>query len=153
MKWLPYHRFEITSRLSADEAAKAIAAHIESRWRFRIVWPSRANNTRFVGELEGNTFNIHRLTGYRNSFQPAVHGEIEQQARGSRITVTMRPFIMVFAFVALWLVFMFTTFAAPNLITSDLLMAGIVYLMIMAGFWFEAVNQEVTLRQIFREIK
>jgi hypothetical protein len=52
----------------------------------------------YEGVVEGNTFNINRIIGYRNSFLPMINGNIIQDGEGSKIEVKlkMHPFVLVF---------------------------------------------------------
>jgi len=150
MKWLaPYHRFEIHSPLRPTEAARVIAAHTEAERFFRFSWPNPANDTRFEGEIRGDSFTVRRVIGYRNSFLPVVEGAIAQSARGSLVTIRMRPMILVIVFLALWFGGILFALGSPAWPIA-LVMLGFAYLMTLAGFWFEANKQEQTLRALFQ---
>ncbi len=149
MKLLPYHRFEIDSPLSTQDALAAMRAQTEPEKWFRWRWPSAANDDRFEGEVRDDGFHVRRIIGYRNSFLPVIDATVQTGARGSLITVTMRPFWFVLVFVAIW------TVGAVAILFSEawpagLIMVAFLYLMTMGGFWFEASKQERTLRTIFR---
>ena len=153
----PWHDFELTTRLTPQEARAALAAHIEPEKLFRFAWPNKANDTRFAGRLDETRFSIHRILGYRNSFAPASEGVIAPEGRGARITIKMRLHPFVIAFVVMWLGIMLSVFGAAA-ITPDsgiffglpILLTFFVYLMTMLGFWLEAGKQEQTLREIFQ---
>ncbi|OQW57453.1 MAG: hypothetical protein A4S17_04395 [Proteobacteria bacterium HN_bin10] len=151
VKWLPYHRFEIMSPLKREDAVAALAAHTEApRW-LRFDWPSNTNDKRFEGEVTANGFNLRRIMGYRNSFAPAVRGEIDSAGAMSRINITMQPSVFVLVFLAIWYLAVFGMFtAAGGFLGVAFLFALAPYLMVMGGFWFEANKQEKTLREILR---
>lgn len=151
MKFLPYHRFEIESPLSRHAALEAIAAHAEPEKWFRWRWPSSGNDDRFEGEVRDDSFHLRRIIGYRNSFLPVIDGRVDTGVRGARITIAMRPFVIVFAFGGLWALGVLAfLISLPDFWWAALLMLGFLYLMVMGGFWFEAAKQERTLRRIFQ---
>lgn len=148
VKLIPYHRFEITSRLKPADALAAIAAHIEERKWFRWDWPSASNDDRFSGEVTIDGFSITRIMGYRNSFAPVTLGEIHDAGSFSRIVIIMRPYI----FVLIFCVF-FATVSIASLAASAIpgtLMLVFLYALVMGCFWFEANKQEQVLRRIFQ---
>ena len=55
----------------------------------------------YEGGIKGNTFNINRIIGYRNSFLPMIAGNITQEGEGSKIEVKlkMHPFVQIFMIV------------------------------------------------------
>lgn len=149
MKFLPYTRFEITSPLRREDALKVFAAHVEATKWFRWNWPNSANDTRFEGEMTASGFEVRRILGYRNSFVPVVRGEIESAGAMSRITITMRPLIIVIAFCALWCAAV-VSMAATGEAWLSVAMLAFLYVLVMGGFWFEASKQERVLREIFQ---
>ena len=69
----------------------------------------------------------------------------------SRITVTMRPFIFVIAFLSIWYAALILGLAIGEAaIWMSLLLLIAPYLLVLGGFWFEADKQEKALREIFR---
>jgi hypothetical protein len=153
VRWLPYHRFEISSPLKRGDALAAMAAHVEPVKWFRFSWPSSANDKRFEGEVTADGFNLRRVLGYRNAFRPVLQGQVITAGAVSRIVVTMRPLIFVMLFGAFWMSIVASMMLAggPGL-WIGLLMAVAFYGMAMGGFWFEATKQEQTLREIFRAL-
>jgi hypothetical protein len=150
VKLVPYHRFEITSPLKREDALAAMAKHVEPVSWFRFGWPNSANDKRFEGEVTIDGFNVRRVMGYRNSFMPVVRGEVQSAGAMSRIIVTMRPFIFVIVFCAIWCVAVITGLTAGSQIWFAAVMLIFLYLMVMGGFWFEASKQEQALKEIFR---
>lgn len=149
MKLLPFHRFEINSPLDRQAALAAMAAHTEDRKWFRWRWPNSANDDRFEGDVTIDGFNVCRIIGYRNSFLPVIEGQVHASGRGSRIAITMRPFVFVLVFCAVWMI------VVAGMLFSDfwpmaLAMLAFLYAMTMGAFWFEAAKQERVLRHIFQ---
>lgn len=146
VKWLPYHRLELRSPLSADDALKAIAAHVEAP-TFRWGWPDPGDGRRFEGEAIANGFHIRRVIRYRNSFAPTLKGMITPEHRASRINVVMHLHPIVIGFV---IVFLMVTLMIGSVSIMGFAMAIFLYAITMGGFWFEASKQEQALREIFR---
>lgn len=151
VKWLPYNRFSFISRLSRAEALRVMATHVEPEKWFRFGGP--ADDRRFEGTITGDRIHMRRIIGYRNSFLPVIDMDIVGVGANAEVRVTMRPFVVVYVFGALWF----------SVIGGGLLGAGnqmwwisaplllFFYAMVMGGFWFEAAKQERTLRAILQE--
>lgn len=153
VNWLPYHRFEITSSMKRQDAVQALAAHVEPVKWFRFGWPNKANDKRFEGVVSGDSFEIQRVMGYRNSFAPAVRGEVKSAGAMTQIVITMRPMLIALIFIGVWIFASITVLitAGPVGVISIVMMLFL-YAMVMGGFWFEANKQEATLREIFRAL-
>jgi len=149
VNWLPYHRFELNSPLKPAEALAAMSAHTEPERFFRVGWPNGANDKRFEGNVSADAFHVRRVIGYRNSFLPVVDGRVSAAGRGSRVTITMRPFVFVFVFAAIWTIACLFMLFSPAWWFGPLMFAFL-YLMTMGGFWWEASRQVQTLREIFQ---
>ncbi|MEZ5961087.1 MAG: hypothetical protein R3C30_11770 [Hyphomonadaceae bacterium] len=151
VKLIPYHRFEIVSALPQSEALRAIASRIEERKWFRVTSMGAANDERFDGTVSGNKFNVTRIMGYRNSFAPVIEGEINEGGRFSRITITMRPSIIVVIFLGFFsAIFLSVVLGFGEVFAIALAAPFLVYGGLMAGFWFEASKLEQTFRKIFQ---
>lgn len=147
----PWHRFEIISPLSPADARKALEAHIEEEKWLQMRWPSRKNDDRFAGSFAGDTFSVHRILGYRNSWAPVTEGRIEAAGRGSRIDVKMNIHPIILAFTACLVVALAMGFMAiTRLWPLGLVGALAFYGVITVAFWWEAGRQERTLREIFK---
>jgi hypothetical protein len=149
VKWLPYHRFELSSPLRPAEAQAAMAARIEPFKIFRMTMPGSQNDTRFEGEATANGFRVQRIIGYRNSFLPKVVGEISGDGKGSRVRIEMRPNTFVYVFCALWVIVLVAAILAQVYIVAPFMLL-MLWGMAMIGFWMEAPKQERVLRQIFK---
>lgn len=155
----PWHKFEIRTRLTLQQARAALAAHVEEVKWFRWTMPSSANDKRFTGRVEDDSFEIRRILGYRNSFAPMSRGTISTVGRGARIDVrmTLHPFVAVF--IGVWstgVLFALVAFATAGseriYALLPLLMLAFLYAMTLLAFWFEANKQERALREIFQAI-
>jgi hypothetical protein len=155
MRWLPFHRFEITSPLSLSAALDALKAHVEPRRLFRMVFPNPANEKRFQGEVGADSFEISRIIGYRNSFLPQVSGKIHGAGSRSTVNVTMQihPLALVLMIViasTIMLVAGALAFEGEVLaLIPVVLMPTLFYGIVLWAFWSEADKQERTLREIF----
>lgn len=149
VNWLPYHRFEIETRLTRQEALDALAAHVEPENWFRVGWPNSKNDKRFEGTITPEGFRVRRVIGYRNSFLPVISGDVQAVGGMSKVIITMRPFVFVIAFCALWCAIALSTLTSGAPALVGIAMLAFLYLMVMGGFWFEASKQEQTLREIF----
>ncbi|MBL8547046.1 MAG: hypothetical protein JNL81_11320 [Hyphomonadaceae bacterium] len=153
MNPLPIHRFEITSPLKRQDAVAALGAHLVQTNFFRLRIPNSANDKRFQGVVTDTGFSISRVLGYNNVFAPQSAGTIQGAGIGSQIGVTMKPHLLVVAFYLAVL-----AFGAIGIIVGGgdfgmvALVALILYVLVMFGFWFEANKQERTLREIFRAL-
>ncbi len=150
---LPIHRFQITSSLKRQDAAAALRAHLVEVKFFRLRIPNSANDKRFQGAVHDTNFAISRVLGYNNVFAPLSSGTIEGAGVGSQINVTMKPPLLVIGF---YLVIL--TFGAIGIVVNTgefgmiALLALILYVLVMIGFWLEAGKQERTLREIFKAL-
>jgi len=55
----------------------------------------------FLGRLDGTTFKVVRIIGYRNSFLPVIRGRITQHGQGAdvRLVMTLHPLVALFLLV------------------------------------------------------
>lgn len=150
MKWLPYHRFSFVSRLSRADAMRVMATHLEPEKWFRFGGP--ADDRRFEGAITGDRIHMRRIIGYRNSFLPVIDMDIVGMGANAEVRVAMRPFVIVFAFAALWFAVVGSSLLAAGgeMWWLSLLLLLFLYGMVMGGFWFEASKQERTLRAILQ---
>lgn len=150
---VPFHAFEIVSSLKRQDALSALRAHIEPAKFFRVRWPNPANDKRFQGVISDSGFAISRVLGYNNVFAPLSTGTIEGAGVGSQIKVTMKPPLIVVGFYLVILAFgAIGIFVGGGDIGMVALVAAILYVLVMVGFWMEAGKQERTLREIFRAL-
>jgi hypothetical protein len=98
MRVLPYERFTMKSPLSVDEVVHRLRNGV-APMTFSLRRPPQP----FQGSVRGDTFVIHRVLGYRNSFRPEISGRIAPGRSGSAIEVTMTLHPVVAVFMGIWL--------------------------------------------------
>ena len=119
----------------------------------------------YAGSINGNSFSITRIIGYRNSFLPRIKGSIKKGVGKTEVNIKMRlhPFVLVFMFV--WcggvgfgfLAFLTSsigkgTFEPTILIPLAMLLFG--YGLTTGGFKYESIKSRKYLAELFEaEIK
>lgn len=162
MKFFPFERLKITTKLSTDEAIRRVVNVTEPQRYFR--WFA-TDHKPYEGKVEGYQFQISRVINYRNSFLPMIHGEILPEMRGSSIRITMRPHGLVIAFMIFWLggvgfffLMMLSTFVSaamqgtrgnPSALLIPAGMFAFGYLLIMGGFKFESAKSKKFFCELF----
>ncbi len=101
MSFLPYENLVYTSDLTENELKERINQNIEPVKTFRLGFKGK-NKKPYEGFLNGNNFNINRITDYRNSFLPQINGEISQANGVTQINIKMRLHILVYIFLTIW---------------------------------------------------
>jgi hypothetical protein len=150
---LPFHRFEITSQLKRQDALAALATRVEPFRMFRIRWPNSANDRRFEGIVRDDGFVVRRVLGYNNPFAPRAAGNVNGAGMGSQIQVTMQPSNLTVAFAVALLALGLSGIAfGGGEFWMGALLAAMLYVGMMLGFWMEAPKQERVLREIFRAL-
>ncbi len=102
-KYLPFENYVLTTKLSAEEVYKRLSENIEPKKTFRLSKFNHNATKPYEGEISGNSFSISRIISYRNSFLPAIHGEISTFPGQTQIQIKMRPFTIVLIFMSFWL--------------------------------------------------
>lgn len=146
---LPYQKFVFESPLSLEEARQRLEAEVapvRSGWR----WMEKRTE-KFEGMVSTESFQIHRIIRYRNSFLPIIYGRISPGIPGARIEVTLKFHIFAVIFGLIWLVFVgpLAGAAIQQLLTTGrvelgaaipCLMLIFFLLMVTFGFGFEAYH-------------
>jgi hypothetical protein len=57
---------------------------------------------RFQGHIEGSSFTIKRVIGYRNSFLPVITGSLSELPKGTRINLRLKPMRRIAIIMTLW---------------------------------------------------
>lgn len=97
--FLPLENVTYTTKLPVDKVLQQLAKQTEPKKIFR--W-GKGERTTYEGTVEGNSFSISRIIGYRNSFLPVIKGEVTENAKGTTIKVRMRLQLFVLLFLFLW---------------------------------------------------
>ena len=94
----PFRRFEFSTPMSTEHAARVLQENVEPPRKFG--WPTSAKRGFFEGKVSGNRFKIHRVISVPNSFLPIVEGRLRRDGFATVVTLTMR---MVWPGVFVWL--------------------------------------------------
>ena len=96
----PFRRFQFSTRLSPEHAAKTLQHIVEPRifeW-----WPSKRHGY-FEGTIEGDRFKISRIINGRNPFVPIIEGTFRHDGAMDLVTLNVR---MAWPVLIFWLGFM-----------------------------------------------
>ena len=100
----PFRKFEFSTRMSSVHAAHVLEAIVEPPRKWG--WPSSAKRGYFEGKVAGNSFKIHRIVYYRNSFIPIIRGNFRREGLGTIVTLNMRllwPVVLVWSGIIIFL--------------------------------------------------
>src|SRR5215471_14027761 len=94
---MPFYSFQIDTAFPRQDVVERIRTLINGEKSI----PS--NPAPFIGSVDRESFKLHRVIRYRNSFLPRISGKIHHSPTGTRVSVTMfmHPFVAVF--MAFWL--------------------------------------------------
>ena len=109
MTMIPFENYTLITDLSRDEALMRLEKFIEPLQPIRIRALKSEKNKPYEGIIEGNNFKIIRIIGYGNSFVPTIIGQINEELKGSRVKIRMRPKKIVIA-LFLFLILLATIF-------------------------------------------
>ena len=97
---LPYERSTIKTSLTPQVVQQRLSEQVEARqFLGRWFWE---RHKPYEGEVDDEGFTIQRIIYTRNSFRPAIHGKIQPEMGGCLIKITMRPSLLVLAFLVIW---------------------------------------------------
>jgi len=117
-KFLPFEDYILTTTLPLREVQARLAENIEPKKAFRFSFFSRHSTKPYEGEMLGYSFSISRIISYRNSFLPAITGNISAFVGQTQIHVKMKPVLLVIIFMSFWL-------GVVGLVCIGMLIAGI----------------------------
>lgn len=161
MKYLPFENITYRTKLELEEIQKRINEVIEPKKTFRMTGIfGNSSHKPYEGSINGNSFSITRIIGYRNSFLPRINGVIEKDFNGSKINVKMRLHVFVIVFMCIWFggvgvgclavltpLFNSDTFEPMKLIPFGMLLFG--YALVTGGFKYESIKSRKYLAQLF----
>jgi len=101
-KYLPLEKYSLSTNLTKEEVLKRLSEKVAPRTR-SISFFSYNIKLPYMGEINGNTFQICRSIQYRNSFLPLISGEITTYLGKTLINIKMRPEKFVLVFMIFWL--------------------------------------------------
>ncbi len=113
------------------------------------------NHTPYQGVVSEESFKIHRIIHYRNSFLPVIRGRFEEQGKSTLVHVTMSLHPLVAIFLGVWLLCWYSfsiPIAIANLFPHGLafvfLGMPILFLVIAWGaFWVEVNRSQRDLEK------
>ncbi len=166
MKYLPFENITYETKLDTEEILNRINEIIEPKKAFRMTGIFGSGNHKpYEGSIIGNSFNINRIIGYRNSFLPRIKGNVEKGFHSTKVNVKMRlhPFVLIFLFVwcggvGIGLLALLST-AIENgkfepFILTPLAMLLFAYGLTTGGFKYESIKSKKYLAQLLdAEIK
>ena len=162
MKYLPFENITYRTKLELEEIQKRINEVIEPKKTFRMkgIFGS-SNHKPYEGSVNGNSFSITRIIGYRNSFLPRINGIIKKDFNGNKVNVKMRlhVFVIIFMFIwfggvgigflaalVSWFKFGSQNFEPMSLIPFGMLIFG--YALVTGGFKYESIKSKKYLAQL-----
>ncbi|GAB4405270.1 MAG: hypothetical protein OHK0039_06090 [Bacteroidia bacterium] len=159
MKYWPSEHIIYHSPLDAAEVLRRLRENMEAPKVFRMkgIW-GKNDHKPYDGRIDGKTFSMARIIGYRNSFLPQIRGVVDDHAQGTRVDATMGLHPLVLVFLAIWsgglgLGFVFFLTAA-NTTTFDpmmlvpLAMALAMYGIVTGVFKYESAKSKAFLADL-----
>jgi hypothetical protein len=159
-KYLPVENITFKTKLTEKEIITRLSDIIQPKKAFRFSMFSSGSSKSYEGEVNGQTFEIKKIIGYRNSFLPRIHGIIERDFDGLRIKVKMRLHILVIVFLCYWcggvaiacIAFLFQSFSNSKFNPAAFIPLGMllfVYVLVMAGFKSESRKSKQYFQSLF----
>ena len=160
MKYLPRENITYKTKLNEDEVIKRLLNFIEPEKTFSFGIISSGSIKSYEGQINGQTFKIKRIIGYRNSFLPIINGIIEKDYDGeTTIKVKMRLQIFIIVFLFIWcggagligIAFLTQAFDGSEFNPAILIPFGmliLVYALVMGAFKFESNKSKKDLQSI-----
>jgi hypothetical protein len=108
----PFRKFQFSTPMSTEHAAKVLEANVEPPRKFG--WPTSKKRGFFEGTTSGNRFRIHRVISAPNSFLPIIEGRLRRDGLATSVTLTMR---MVWPVMFVW--FGILLFLCWNCLAAD----------------------------------
>lgn len=103
MKYLPFKNIIYKTKLSSEEVLNRLDKSVTKH--FRRSDTVAHEHKLFEGIIDGKSFKIQRIIGYRNSFLPQIIGHIENDRFETRISIRMKPHISILVFMTFYFVF------------------------------------------------
>ena len=100
--FLPFDDYLLSTHLSGMEVRHRLEDNIEPRRRPSLFGGYGVRSKPYEGTLTGDTFEMSRIIGYRNSFLPLIKGEIFSVAGWTQVRIRMQPELSVRIFMVIW---------------------------------------------------
>ncbi len=160
MKFLPTENIVYKTRLKEEEIIRRLSDYVEPEKIPGLDAFNSGSTKSYIGQINGQTFNIKRIISYRNSFLPSINGIIEKDIDGLRIKVKMRLHIFVIVLLCIWcggvglgiLSFMTQAFSNSKLNPESIIPFGMLifaYALTMGAFKYESTKSKKDLQKIF----
>lgn len=160
-KYLPFENIIYRTKLDSEQILMKIGEIIEPKKTFRMTGIFGSSDHKlYEGSVNGNSFKMTRIIGYRNSFLPRIIGIIEKDFNGTKVNVKMRlhPFVTVFMIIwlggvgigclaALTISSQSQNFEPMTLIPLGMLIFG--YVLVTGGFKYESIKSKKYLAELF----
>lgn len=161
MKYLPFENVTYQTSLDAKEVLSRIVSILDTRNTSTISRPFRSGNGKdYEGGIDGNTFYMSRIIGYRNSFLPEISGVVKEVSGETEVNVKMRLQPAVLVLTIVWLAGVFLVLVGAGIVffkkgdfnTSFLIPLAMLlfgYALTTGGFKYESVKSKKYLADLF----
>jgi hypothetical protein len=158
MRFLPFEKLIIRSKISEEEVLRRINSLLEPKKKFQVGFFGSFSYGGYRGQINDKKFNIRRNISYKNSFLPEIIGNVERVNDDTVIKVVMRPHIFIIIFLSFWcfaVCFGFITSFSDDsneILSSLIIPIGLIifaYLLTMAGFKFESNRAKKDIIKLF----
>ena len=171
MKFIPFERFKIITRLCETEILERLEASVEPKRfirpssllrKFLVLGPSKKP---YEGKIDRPYFYVSRIIGYKNSFLPMIKGELVPAARGCSVYIVMRPHLLISTFMALLLggVLIYflmilgsfisslghTSKEDPSALLVPVFLFSLIYTPLLGFFKFESIKSREFFQKLF----
>jgi hypothetical protein len=102
-KYLPSENIILKTKLNKEQAISKLNENIEAEKSFGFGAHNHNYSKPYIGQINGNSFEVKRAISYRNSFLPIIKGEVLSESDSIKVSLNMKPHSFVVAFMALWL--------------------------------------------------
>jgi hypothetical protein len=157
MKYLPFEKIEMRSKLSAEEIHKRILESTEPINFFRNSLFGPRSEKYFEGNVTEKNFNVRRIINYKSSFLPRIKGTFEKDFMGSRLEIKMELVKLVKYFLIAWMTFallinlsLFSKLQSEHALLpyAPILVLLVIYSIILAAFKYESIKAKKFLLEL-----
>lgn len=152
MRLVPWHTFTLQTNSPRSLVCQHLKEQVEP---IKLVRFFSRNHAPYQGVVSEDSFKIHRIIHYRNSFLPVIRGRFEEQGDQTLVHVKMSLHPLVSVFLGVWLLGWYG-FAVPVAIASQFpdglgfLFLGMPLLFLVIAwiaFWVEANRSQRDLEK------
>lgn len=154
--FLPCRQIILYSRLGIEELKLKLKNELEPKKYFALINTSLND---YEGELKDNSFEINRISFFRNVFQPVITGKFIEINEFSKVEIKIKTHLGVIVIISLWSSFCLLLFFGFLLsmnnqpfsiyIFTPLVMPLFPYLMNQIDFLYEYWRSKSELKSIF----